>query len=105
MYNSTTNAPLRQLANNSVTCLAQPYNIEVRPCGGTPPPRLPVTITLRNGTNSVVRTQKEYYAPFFLWGDNTTTGDVFPSKLRLRNGMFRLTSTIGGTIQFTQSCP
>jgi hypothetical protein len=95
--------PIRQLTNNSVTCLAQPYNIEVRPCGVQP--SLPVSISLRNGVGSVVRSQLESAAPFFLWGDNTTTGDVFPSKTRLRNGAFSLRSTVGGLIQFTQSCP
>jgi hypothetical protein len=42
---------------------------------------------------------------YFPWGDNSTTGDVIPSKALLRNGAYRLASTIGGQIQFTQSCP
>lgn len=103
MYNTTTNTAIRQLTNNSVTCLAHPYNIEVRPCNVQP--SLPVSITLRNGSNKVVTSQLEYAAPYFLWGDNTATGDVFPSKTRLRNGVFSLVSTVGGRIQFTQSCP
>jgi hypothetical protein len=103
VYNTTTDTPIRKLTNNAVTCLAQPYNIEVRPCGVQP--SLPVSIILSTGTGSAVRSQLEVAPPFFLWGDNTTTGDVFPSKTRLRNGVYTLVSTVGGGIQFTQSCP
>jgi hypothetical protein len=103
IYNTTTDMPIRQLTNNAVTCLAQPYNIEVSPCGVQP--SLPVSIILSNGTGSAVKSQLEFAPPFFLWGDNTTTGDVFNSKTRLRNGVYTLVSTVGGGIQFTQSCP
>jgi hypothetical protein len=105
VYNTTTNVPIRQLTNNAVTCLAQPYNIEWRPCSSAAPPSLPVMITLYNGTGSAVRSQKEFVKPYFLWGDDPTKGDVFPSKTRLKNGAYRLGSTAGGQIQFTHSCP
>jgi hypothetical protein len=104
VYNTTTDTPILELTNNSVTCIAQPYNIEVRPCGVQP--SLPVSISLSNdGTNKVITDRLEIAAPFFVWGDNTTTGDVFPSKVSLRNGVFSLLSSVGGRIRFTQSCP
>jgi hypothetical protein len=104
VYNTTTDTPIRQLANNSVTCIAQPYNIEVRPCGMQP--SLPVSISLSNdGTKKVITERLELAAPFFVSGDNTTTGDVFPSKVSLRNGVFSLLSSAGGRIRFAQSCP
>jgi hypothetical protein len=43
--------------------------------------------------------------PTFCGGDEKKTGDVFPSKTRLKNGAYRLGFTAGGLIQFTHSCP
>jgi hypothetical protein len=32
VYDPVTNKPTRRLLNNTITCLAHPYNLEVRPC-------------------------------------------------------------------------
>jgi hypothetical protein len=109
IYDPTTDLPLQELINNTVVCVPNPYNLEVRPCGGggTQPavPRLPVVIKLQNATLAVVRRQSEAAPPFFFWGDDTAAGDVFPSRTPLSNGVYYLSSTFSGRIRFTQACP
>jgi hypothetical protein len=74
LYDPATNA------NHTATCLAQTYNIEVRPC--TDPTR-PVRIRLsseRVGGRRVIHSNRaQLEAPFVLFGPFATKGDVLPS--------------------------
>lgn len=101
IYDTATNAPIRRLVNNSSTCLVHPYSIEVRPCETD---TLPVTIRLvRASDGRLVHRQRDRQAPFFLFGD--VQGNARPSPETLPNGSYRLSSSAGGTVLFTQSCP
>jgi cytoskeletal protein RodZ len=101
IYNPLTNTAIRMLANNSATCLVHPYSIEVRPCGTD---QLPVTIRLvRASDGRLVHRQRDGRAPFYLFGD--IQGQPRPSPKSLPNGSYRMASSAGGTIVFTQSCP
>jgi hypothetical protein len=121
VYNAANNAPLRRLVNNSVTCLAHPYSIEVRPCGdggganGSVSMRLVRLVPGRRRT-VVIHRRIDADAPYYLFGD--AAGDVLPSPASLPNGNYQLLSTIdsgvagvgGGwgkattVLAFTQSC-
>jgi hypothetical protein len=111
IYNATTRAPIRVLRNNSVTCVAQPYNIEVRPCPDQASVAdLPVSIRLIQQSSKgrrrvVVHRQQDWEAPFFLFGNARGSGDVRPSPSPLPNGNYIISTSVGGTIVFTQSCP
>jgi hypothetical protein len=110
VYNATTRAPIRVLRNNSVTCVAHPYNIEVRPCPDQASVAdLPVSIRLiqqaSKGRRRAVHRQQDWEAPFFLFGNAKGTGDVRPSPTPLHNGNYIVSTSVGGTIVFTQSCP
>jgi hypothetical protein len=106
LWNPTTNAPVGELLNNSASCIAVPYNIEVRPC--TPPRTTPVFISLKNATtNGVIFNQNEFVAPFYLWGDKPATGDVLKNTKPLPKGAYYLDSRVDGAferIQFTKTC-
>jgi hypothetical protein len=106
LWNPTTNAPVGELLNNSASCIAVPYNIEVRPCA--PPKTTPVFISIKNATtNGVIFNQNEFVAPFFLWGDKPATGDVLKNTKPLPKGAYYLDSRVDGAverIQFTKTC-
>jgi hypothetical protein len=106
LWNPKTNAPAGELLNNSASCIAVPYNIEVRPC--SPPATTPVVISLKNATtNGVIFKQNEFVAPFYLWGDNPTTGNVLNNKKPLPKGTYYLDSRVDGVserIAFTKTC-
>jgi hypothetical protein len=103
---SFSNAQIGELVDGWIGCIPPLYNIEVRPCAL---PESVVRLVLqRVGAPRPDKTQKEAEAPYFLWGDNPATGDVFRNTKTLTPGTYRLTSTIGGateTITFTQLCP
>jgi hypothetical protein len=85
VWDPATDKPVRELLDGSATCLPR----RVRPCA------LPEAA------------QKEGAAPYFLWGDNPATRDVFRNAAALSNGMYRLTSTIDSAsaiITFEQAC-
>jgi hypothetical protein len=68
---------------------------------------MPVTIVLKNETLSKIRAQKEHMAPFFLWGDDPVTGDVFRSSALIRAGRYWLHTTIDGVeekVVFVAQC-
>jgi hypothetical protein len=104
LWNPATNAPVRELKNNSASCLPPLYNIEVRPC--SPPSTPPVGIELKRGSRTV-KSQSEFVAPYFLWGDNPANGNVFPNLVPLVRGAHRLVSTVDGLeekLRFTNTC-
>jgi hypothetical protein len=106
LWDPVTNAPVRELVEDSYICIPPLYNIEVRPCAL---PESVVRLVLqRVGAPRPDKTQKEAEAPYFLWGDNLATGDVFRNTKALSEGStYRLTSTIGGVsevLTFTQLC-
>jgi hypothetical protein len=82
--------------NNSVSCIAVPYNIEVRLCD--PPTTVPVNISLQNATRTIKR-QYEYDPPYFLWGDTPSTGKVLKNTVPLPPGLYRLKVTIDGVLE------
>jgi cysteine-rich repeat protein len=105
LWNPKTDKLVGALLNNSASCIAVPYNIEVRPC--TPPKKMPVFISLKNATLGTIKTQNEFYTPFYLWGDTTATGDVYRNTKPLPKGTYWLYSTIDGVlekIKFTKTC-
>jgi hypothetical protein len=105
LWNPTTNALVGELKNNSASCFSVPYNIEVRPCAR--PKKLPVFLSLIKSTFAPIQTKIELVAPYFLWGDNKVTGDVFPNLKPLPKGTYWLYSNVGGVferIKFTKTC-
>jgi hypothetical protein len=111
VYNATTRAPTRVLRNNSIICVVHPYNIEVRPCPDqVSAANLPVSIRLvqqasKGRHRAVVHRQQDWEAPFFLFGNARGTGAVRSSPVPLPNGNYIISTSVGGTIVFTQSCP
>jgi cysteine-rich repeat protein len=94
-----------ELLNTSASCIAVPYNIEVRPC--TAPETMPVVIKLMNETLGTLKRQNEFFVPFYLWGDTPETGDVYRNTKPLPNGTYWLYSTVDDVqekITFTQTC-
>jgi hypothetical protein len=106
VYKADINAPIRRLANSSVTCLAHPYSVEVRPCSA--PELLPLYMKLVRIVDGrrrvVVHREADGTAPYFLFGDSAARGDVRPSPKQLPNGKYLLASSVGGRMGFTQSC-
>jgi hypothetical protein len=105
LWDPATDAAVGELKNNTATCFPAPYNIEARPCSA--PATVPVTMVLRNAALTKIRTQKEHAAPFFFWGDDPATGDVFKSALPLAAGTYWLSTKIDGVeerIRFTKTC-
>jgi hypothetical protein len=105
MWDPTTNAQVGELLNNSASCISVPYNIEVRPCRA--PRTAPVFISLKNATMGTIFTQNEYFAPFYLWGDTTSTGDVYANKKPLPKGAYWLYSRVDDVLEkitFTKTC-
>jgi hypothetical protein len=97
---------VEQLEDGASLCIAEPYNIEVRPCPG--PESLPVKLALKKRW-SYIKKKSEYDAPYFLWGAKTLDGDldVLPNRKRLRRGWYRLKVWIDGDeeeIKFEQTC-
>jgi hypothetical protein len=111
VYNATTRAPIRVLRNDTVTCVAHPYNIEVRPCPDqVSAADLPVSILLvqqasKGRRRAAVHRQQDWEAPFFLFGNARGTGAVRSSPTPLPNDNYIISTSVGGTIVFTQSCP
>jgi hypothetical protein len=105
IWNPATNAAVGELTNNTEVCLAQPYNIEARPCSA--PTQLPVTVALKNGALANLQSRNERESPYLLWGDDPATGDVFPNKVRLADGTYWVESKIDGVVErirFTKKC-
>lgn len=108
---TTTSAPPRRLVNNTATCLAPPYNIEVRPCRNNAPlsldpTRPPVQIRLVNAAQQSVVHQslEQRSSPFLLFGSAASTHKA----PLLPNGRY----TVGakgapewGRLVFAQACP
>jgi hypothetical protein len=97
---------MRQLGNNTVTCLVHPYNVEVRPLcpgngGGAVPPALPVVVRLVRASNgAVVHSRRNLAPPLLLYGAGSSPNP-------LPDGSYRVVSSVGSgtTLSFTQSCP
>jgi hypothetical protein len=112
LHDPSTNAPIRALANHTATCLAHPYNIEIRPCAGSGSTALanPVQVRLTTGSGRVIyESNAQRVPPFVLFGPPATTGDVLPSSRPLPDGPYYL-SVKGappgwGGLTFTQNCP
>jgi hypothetical protein len=105
LWNPRTNAPVRELENRSASCVEAPYNIEVRPCGTPRAP--PVVIVLKNASKVPIKRQSDWSKPFYLWGDEPTTGDVFKNKKPLPRGKYWLYSSVDGVwekIKFINTC-
>jgi Domain of unknown function (DUF4082) len=107
VWNATSDTIITELYDGFSGCIkGKLYNIEARPSCPTPS----VAFKLYNVTgspNTVVKRQTEIEAPFFVWGDNVTIGDVFPSRLLLSNGVYQLFTTVGTDteiITFAQAC-
>jgi hypothetical protein len=105
LWDPKTDAQLGELKNNTASCIAVPYNIEVRPC--TSPATIPVIIKLTNAAEKTIKRQYELDAPYYLWGDITATGDVSRNTQPLPAGTYFLYTTIDGVLEkitFTQTC-
>jgi hypothetical protein len=110
IYNPTTNQPIRKIANNTATCLAHPYNVEIRPCSVAAILSRPVRIRLVNATSGRVvhKSKLQRRTPLFLFGPAATAGDVLPSPGSLPHGAYQISATgeAGwGRLLFRQSCP
>jgi hypothetical protein len=105
LWDAREDTNLGELPNNTVSCWPVPYNIEVRPCG--PVKTTPVFISLKNATLGTIKTQNEFVAPFFLWGDEPATGDVFNNKKPMPKGTYWLYSRVDDVLEkitFTKTC-
>jgi hypothetical protein len=105
IWDSNTDKQVVQLTNNSNLCFSLPYNIEARPCAT--PKIMPVKLAITNATLTVLGRGNEYYSPYFLWGDNPQSGDVFKNKKPLPAATYWLYTTIDGAterIKFTKTC-
>jgi hypothetical protein len=98
VWDPTTDELVGELWNNSASCIAALYNIEVRPCAL--PATTPVKLKLMNSAYGTIKTQKELAAPFYVWGDTTATGDVYRNTVSLPVGTYWLDSTFDGTSRF-----
>lgn len=106
IWDPTTNLVVTELSNNAAICIPRLYSIEARRC--QEPATFPVQFKLSNSTHAVHR-QKEYEAPYFLFGDTTTgsSTDVKPNPKPLPPGPYSLYTTVDGVteiITFTQTC-
>jgi hypothetical protein len=109
VYDRTTtssNAPIRRLGNNSATCLAHPYNVEVRPCRNNATVTLnsPVQIRVVDlAKRSVLhQSRKQRSSPFLLFGPAAESPRALP------NGRYYVGAHGApewGRVVFTQSCP
>jgi hypothetical protein len=91
-----------------LVCIKHPYNIEARLA--CPPPAipsiLPVVIKLGNVNGRLLREQSDSVAPYLLWGSPSASGgSLLLSPRQLANGVYYLTSALGGRVEFTQACP
>jgi hypothetical protein len=102
LYDPATNSPIRQLVNNTATCLAHPYNVEVRPCGGDPIVLdVPVHVRLSvasSGTAVVHKSAGQSNSPFFLFGSSSSgvaaggVVDVLPRSQPLPNVAYAIST-------------
>jgi hypothetical protein len=102
VYKPSVASPIRKLANNTVTCLAHPYNVGIRPCSPVTTAGRPNYIQLVNATGGrlVHQSTSRKTSPFLLF---TSTG----SPRRLPNGVYDLSATGGpkwGRLRFRQKC-
>jgi Domain of unknown function (DUF4082) len=105
VWNAASDTIITELYDGFSGCIkGKLYNIEARPSC----PTTSVAFKLYNVTSSTtVKRQTEIEAPFFVFGDNVTIGDVFPSRLLLSNGVYQLFTTVGTNteiITFAQAC-
>jgi hypothetical protein len=104
-----TSVPIRQLVNNTAVCLDHPYNVEVRPCNGTPSLDRPVRIRLVSSGAVVHHSPPQRVSPFYLFGSSA----AHSSPRALPNGVYYIdypsipppSSATGTAVKFTQSCP
>jgi hypothetical protein len=65
-----------------------------------------VNLKLLNVNKRLQREQSDSTAPFLLWGAPTaSSGDLRLSPGQLPNGVYYLSSPLGGEIKITQACP
>ena len=99
LWNAATNTPDTPIVNGESYCINYKYNIEARVSCQT----LPVGMKIWPEGGSTIARQKEYEAPYFLWGNNAA--DVLPNKKPLPAGVYHLSNLDGGDkITFTQTC-
>jgi hypothetical protein len=67
----------------------------------------PIFVSRKNATLGTIKTQNEFVAPFFLWGDDPATGDVFNNKKPMPKGTYWLYSRVDDVlekIKITKTC-
>ena len=68
-------------------------------------PALPVGIKIWPQGGATHARQKEYEAPYYLWGNNGADVLPNPKKKLLPPGVYKVSDRAGGdTISFTQTC-
>jgi hypothetical protein len=105
LWNPLTNKLVSELKNNSASCIALPYNIEVRPSALIK--KAPVKVSLKTAGGATVFAHNDFLKPFFLWGDVTAVGDVLINTKPLAKGTYFLESTVDGVVEkikFTKTC-
>jgi hypothetical protein len=112
VHEPASTVPPRKLVKSSATCLAYPYSIEVRPCLDEARDSIlhdasEVSMWLVDAsTNRVVhRRTGDVVPPYALFGASPGGGDVLPSPTPLPDGRYYVSSSVGGRVAFTQSCP
>jgi hypothetical protein len=107
IYNPKTNKPIRKIANNTATCLAHPYNVEVRPCSADRPVRVRL---VEAASGRVVHASKlQRASPLLLFGPTVPPGDgALSSPGPLPNGAYTISAKGAagwGRLLFRQDCP
>lgn len=101
IWNPTTNAVVGPLVEGGSHCLRD-YNLRVVLCADAPLVDMKLYDKSPGGVTQ--HRQKEYEAPYFLWGD---VGDVYPNKKVLANGLYGsrfIANSVTTEITFTQAC-
>jgi hypothetical protein len=99
------------MVNNTATCVAHPYNIEVRPCASGPPiVDGPVRVRLADASSGRVayKSAAQHSPPYFLFVGSTDAAKEARSPAALPNGAYAITvkgASGLGRLLFTQDCP
>ena len=101
LWNAATDTLVGTLDNGTSYCIDYPYNIEAQvTC-----PTLPVGMKIWPQGGSTIARQKEYEAPYYLWGNNGADVLPNPKKKPLPLGVYHVSDLSGGnSISFTQTC-
>lgn len=106
VWNATSDTELFEIYDGFSGCISgEKYNIEAR--ANCVKPTSVAFKVFNVSSNKVVKRSTETVGPFFVWGDNATSSDVFPSRTQLADGVFKLYTTVGTyteIITFAQAC-